>query len=125
MHDIAGSAAAYAARRRNRRRGSFMAALSSSRILIEISQVRRWLVLLLRHEQAVATDEVDLLVDGDIGVGFDAVVLLPRDVLGTPPVVLHHSPWPRQRVVDGGHLIVEDVGIGLVEIEALPDHGRV
>jgi hypothetical protein len=37
----------------------------------------------------------------------------------------HHRPRPRQRVVDHRDLVMQDVGVALVEIEALLEHGFV
>src|SRR5262249_3524652 len=93
--------------------------------LLEMAQVRRRLILLLRHQETVAADEVDLLVNGDVDVVLDAVVLLPGDVLGAPLIVLHHRPRPRQRVVGRGYFVVKDVWVRPVEIETLPDDGLV
>src|SRR6516164_39716 len=74
---------------------------------IEIFQVRRRLTSLDRHDGPIAAEIIDLLADGDPGLTFDATIFPPPDLL-RPTVVLHHRPGPRQRVVDRGHLIVED-----------------
>src|ERR1700681_3284472 len=65
---------------------------------LEISQIRRRLVLLGGHQVAVPGDEIDLLVDGDMRVALGAIVLFPRHVLGTA-VALDHRPRPGQRIV--------------------------
>jgi len=44
---------------------------------------------------------------------------------GIAVIAARHRPWPRQRMVDGGDLVVQDVGIALVEIDALLDDGLV
>src|SRR5580700_1162960 len=90
---------------------------------IEITQVRRRLALLRGHQQAVAAQEIDLTVDVDVHIVFGAHVLLPPDrLLGLrAAIVLDDDPRPRQRVIDGGHLVVHNVRIGLVEIDALLD----
>src|SRR5215467_2715830 len=41
------------------------------------------------------------------------------------PVALENGPGPRQRTVDNGHLVAEEVAIVLVEIDPLPDDGLV
>ena len=86
---------------------------------LEMAQVGRRLVLLLRHQVALAAEEIDLLIDGDVVVGLDAVVLLPGDVLRVASVALHHGPRPCQGIVGRGDLVVQDVG--LVEKEPLLD----
>src|SRR5579863_1191694 len=92
--------------------------------LIEVFQIRRRLILLDRHQEAVRAPEIDLLADDDVRVALAAAVLGPDHVLGAT-IALHRRPGPRQRIVDSGHLVVQDVWIGLVEIKALLDHAVV
>jgi hypothetical protein len=44
-------------------------------------QVGRRLIFLGWHQKAAPAYRIDLPVDGDIGIAFDAIVLLPGDVL--------------------------------------------
>src|SRR5262249_40433509 len=92
--------------------------------LIEIFQIRWRLILLDRHDRAVAAEVVDLLADGDPGLTFDAVVLSPPDPL-CATVVLHHGPGPRQRIVGCGHHIVENAWLVRVNEQALLDDALV
>src|SRR5215470_1702663 len=41
------------------------------------------------------------------------------------PVALENGPGPRQRTVDNGHLVAEEIAIVLVEIDPLPDDGLI
>src|SRR5262249_46290816 len=95
--------------------------------LLEILQVRRRLVLLRRHQVAVGADVVDLLADADMRIVLGADRLAPPDSLPArgATIVLGDGPGPRQGVVDGGDLVVQQVHIALVEIDALLDHGLV
>src|SRR5580693_7530232 len=91
---------------------------------LEISQVRRRLVALARHQHAVGAEEIVLLADQDMVIVLRAVPLEP-DLPGVAPVGLGDGPWPGQRVVDGGDLVVQNAGVGAVEIDALLEDGRV
>src|SRR3954451_18217120 len=86
----------------------------------EILQVRRRLVLAGRHQLAVGAQEIVLVLDLDPRVLLRAYRRAPerarlRRVLG----FLRDRPWPRQRAVMDGDLVVKDVLVGLVEIDAL------
>src|SRR5262249_48517758 len=75
---------------------------------------------------AVAADHIVLFAHRDVRVRFRTVLLVPgRERLRAAPQVLHHRPWPRQRIVDDGDLVVGDVGIGLVDEDLLLDDGLV
>src|SRR6267142_425493 len=125
------NAAAPAARRKNARRGRFMAFLSDGRVVsslprqVEIAQIRWWLILLDRHQEAVGAEEIVLLADDDMNIVFGADVLAPpdRSLGGDTAVVLGDGPGPRQRIVDHGDLVVQHVRISLVEINPFLDHG--
>src|SRR5262249_1542928 len=93
--------------------------------LLEIAQVGWPLVLLGRHQQAVVAEEIVVLADDDMRIVLRANVLAPPDgLLGrNAAVVLRDGPRTRQGAVDHGDLVVEDVGIGAVEIEAFLDDG--
>src|SRR5579871_5589097 len=88
--------------------------------LLEIAQVRRRLVLLGGHQKPVAGNEIILLADKHVMIGLTAIVVLPQFV-AVAPVGLRDRPRPRQRVVDRGDLIVQEIRIVLVEINPLQD----
>src|SRR5499427_6040020 len=70
---------------------------------IEVSEVRRRLVLAQRHQVAVGAAEVAFLADDDVVVGLGAEIFGPdRIVLAI--VVAHHCPRTREGVVDGRDL---------------------
>src|SRR5215475_6569538 len=88
----------------------------------EVLQVRRRLVLAGRHQLAVSAEEVVLVLDLDPRVFFRTHRGAPerpcfRRALG----FLGDRPWSRQCAVDHGDLVIEDVLVGLVEIDALLD----
>src|SRR5712671_5434814 len=86
----------------------------------KIPKVRRLLSLLGRHQQPVAADHVVLLADLHVIVALAAHFLNPyRLTIALAAIGLAHRPWPRQRVVDYGHVEHEGVGVALVEIDAL------
>src|SRR5262245_46769153 len=93
-------------------------------LLLEIAQVRRRLVLLRRHQLAVGAQIVVFLADADVGIELRAHIRLPdRARTGIAEAGLQLLVGPRERIIDHGHLVVELVGIGLVEIDALLDDG--
>src|SRR5215475_2768381 len=90
--------------------------------LLEIAQVRRRLVLLRRHQLPIGAQIVVLRADPHVRVELRAHVRLPdRARIGIAERRLQLDIGPGQRVVDHGHLVVELVGIGLIEIDALLD----
>jgi hypothetical protein len=54
--------------------------LCLSSLRLEISQIRRRLILARRHQQAVRAQHVILLADGDVRIAFGADVLEPDEV---------------------------------------------
>src|SRR5579859_2203359 len=71
------------------------------RLLLEISQIRRGLVLLDRHQEAVGAECVFLPADTDQHAAFTAIAYYPaRTRIGAVHVLLVHGPGPRQRMVD-------------------------
>src|SRR5215470_13247048 len=92
--------------------------------LLEIAQVRWRLVLARRHQQAVRAQHVVLLADGDVRIAFGADVLEPDEV-ALAAILFDDRPGARERIVDGGDLVDQDVGIALVERDALLDDGLV
>src|SRR5262245_17766485 len=85
--------------------------------LREISQVGRLLSFLRRHQIAVRAQVIDLPADIDVVVVLVAIVLSELSL--NAAIILHHRPRPRERVVDGGDLVVDEIGIGLVEGQPL------
>src|SRR5262245_25094738 len=93
---------------------------SSPRRLLEISQIRRRLAFLGRHQQAVRTQEVILIADHDLAVAFVADAFAPAWTrIRVAPEGLVHAPRLRQGVVEHGNLIMKDVRITLIEMEPL------
>src|SRR6516164_356671 len=74
---------------------------SLSRLLLEVAQVRRGLVLARGHQIAVAAHEVVFLADDYVVVVLVAIVLVPHD-LADAAVTLVDSPWTGQGVIDDG-----------------------
>src|SRR5207249_11441923 len=86
--------------------------------LIEISQIRRRLVFLCRHQEAVETEHVILPANADVVVAFTANVFDPdRSRIGISAVSLFHRPGTCQGVVDRGDLVVKKIPIVRVEID--------
>src|SRR5262249_28931866 len=74
----------------------------------------------------VPADHVVLFAHGHVRVRFGTVLFIPgRKGLRATPQVLHHRPWPRERIVDDGDLVVGDIGIGLVDEDLLLDDSLV
>src|SRR5262245_7438324 len=95
---------------------------SSPLRLLEIRQIRRRLILPGRHQLAVTAKVVVLLADEHMGVALGADVVFPdrtriRFAVGS----LLLGIGPRQRVVDDGDLVPEDVAVALVEVDLLLD----
>src|SRR5712671_2427019 len=92
-------------------------------LLIEIGQVRRRLVWARGHQLAIRAQEVRIVADLDHGVIVGADVGPPERTLriagGLPP----DRPRPRQRVVEDRNVVIDDVRVGRIEIEALLDDG--
>src|SRR6266849_6884569 len=88
--------------------------------LIEVSQIRRLLALLDRHQVAIRTQQIVLVADRDVVVAFDTVVFRPNSLLLTT-VVSRHRPRARQRMIDRGHFVVKNIRIVLIEVNPLLD----
>ena len=69
--------------------------------------------------------DVSNLADQDLMVVFRAVLLEPDHRTILADVFLGHDPRSRERIIDGGDLVVDDVLVVLVEIEALLGDGLV
>src|SRR5712671_3228668 len=82
----------------------------------EISQIRWRLALPGRHQQAIATQHVVLIADAHELLAFGADVLDPgRPRILVAAIALEHRPGPRQPVIDHREVVVQEIGIGLVE----------
>ena len=90
-------------------------------VLLEIPPIRRRLVLLGRHQPAVRAQVVGFVGDADMDVVFGADVLTPPDRLVGDDAVIDPAVHlrPRQSIVDGGDLVMEQVVPGLVDVDAL------
>src|SRR5262249_52336884 len=62
--------------------------------LIEVAQIRRLLAFASGHQIAVGAQKIILLADGDVVVGFIAIILVP-DRIFLAAIALHHCPRPR------------------------------
>src|SRR3989442_1496074 len=75
--------------------------------LLEISQVRRRLVLAGRHQHVIAAQEINLLADGDQRAALGTIGLVP---VGARTWVAHisfvHGPRPGQGMVDHGDFVM-------------------
>src|SRR6266576_3761827 len=89
-------------------------------ILPEIAQIRRRLVLDGWHQQAVAAEEIDLLADADVNIAFAANLMSEPDrlVRRRAPERLVDHPGAGQCMVRGADVVVEQVRVGLVEIDS-------
>src|SRR5712671_2736014 len=88
----------------------------------EIAQIWRRLAAFGGHQQPLGAQVVGLAADLDMAVAFGADPLAPdRPLPLLANVALLHRPGARQRIVDGGDLVVQQVGLGLVEIDPLLD----
>src|SRR5258708_37324617 len=98
-----------------------------SAVVLEISQIRRCLIFLCGHEQAIRTQVVRLLANRHMGIVFGANILAPPDRLvgDDAMIVPRDHPRPRQGIVNGGNLVTEQVGVGAVDKDALLDDGLV
>src|SRR5581483_11166926 len=93
---------------------------ASLRLVLEIGQVRRRLAFAGGHQLAVAAEVVLLLADPYLVLILAADGLHP--VRGLVPIGAQHRPWPRERMVEHGDLVVQGVLVGLVEEDAFLDH---
>src|SRR5262249_7572364 len=74
--------------------------------LVEISQIWRLLAFASRHQIAIGAQKIILFTNGDVVVGFIAIIFVPNRIF-LPSIVFHHRPRPRQRVVDRGDLVMQ------------------
>src|SRR5437588_5217333 len=93
--------------------------------LIEISQIRRQLALPGGHQEAIRAQQVILSTDFDMIVVLATIVLSPDWPLfvGFATIGLVDCPRTRQGMVEYRDVVMEDVRIGFVEVNALLDEG--
>src|SRR5205823_3849706 len=91
--------------------------------LIEIAQIRRLLAFSDRHQEAICAQEIVVPANDDVLIIEATGVLLPY-AIAVAPVAPGDRPRTGQRVVEGRDLVVQDIGIGLVEADALLDDSR-
>src|SRR6516165_3556725 len=87
--------------------------------LLEISQIGGRLVLARGHQVAIATDEIVLLADLNMSVALARKIRPDRLRVRVAQVLLVDGPWPRQRVINNGDLVMKYVGVRLIEKDAL------
>ena len=90
----------------------------------EVFEIGRGLAFLGRHQEAVRADHVVLLAEPDLLVAFLADIFGPER-LRAAVVGPMHRPRPGERVVDHRDVVVHEVTVGLVEVDALLDDGLV
>src|SRR5262249_45680738 len=94
----------------------------SLRRRLEISQIRRRLALLGRHQQAVGAQHIALMADHDVIVLLGAIDLAPeRPRLGVASIGFEHGPRAGESMVDYGDLIEHEVAIALIGKNPLLD----
>jgi hypothetical protein len=92
---------------------------------LEISQIWERLVLPGRHQQPIRAEHVVFPADGDMIV-LAAIFFGPsRPWIWIAPIALHHGPRLRQSVVDHRDFVMGHVGISLVDVNPLLDHGLI
>src|SRR5260370_8222962 len=90
-------------------------ARSSLLRLLEISQIRRRLILLGRHQESFRAQEVIFLADDDLGVALGARGSAPvRISLRAAPKCLVDAPGPRQGLVAHGAFVTKQLRFALV-----------
>src|SRR5262252_581080 len=92
----------------------------------EILEVRRPLVLLGRHQEAVGAEEVSLTADLDMGVALGTNALAPdRTRVLHAAIFLDRGPGACERIVERGDLDGENVRIGLVLVDPLLENALI
>src|SRR5262249_21281750 len=99
-------------------------AQASSLTRTEIFDSRRRLPRAGWLEEAVLVDEVDFIAEHDLMIVFGADLLQP-DRIGGAVVAACHRPRPRQGMIDGRDLVMQEARIGPVQKDALLDDGLV
>src|ERR1700730_4008546 len=89
---------------------------------LEIRQIRRRLIFLGRHQLVLTADDIMLVTDEDVAVVFGAIVLEP-DRIVVALVAFGDSPGMGQGMIIDRDFVMQRVGIGFVDVEALRDDG--
>ena len=98
----------------------------ASLLLREIPRIRRRLILAGRHQQPLRAQVIGIIADLDHGVLGRTGLLVPdRLRIGIAPVGAVLGPRPRQGMVERRDVVVEQILVGLVEIDALLDDGLI
>src|SRR5450432_2863835 len=88
--------------------------------LVEVPRIGGLLVFPRRHQEAFGAEVVVLAADENLGVVLVADRLEPlRARIGVAGVSLVYRPRSRQSVIYDGDLVMQDISIGFVEIDAL------
>jgi hypothetical protein len=86
--------------------------------MLEISQVRRGLVLPRWHQEAVGAEEITLSANDDDRIVRAAIWLGPiRTWVRVTTKCLVHAPRPRQGVIEHGDFDMKNARITLVDIK--------
>src|SRR5215467_11120877 len=88
---------------------------------LEISQIRRRLILHRGHDGAVPALEIGLIADLEDAFAVAAVLWPLRIFVRQAAIGLEHRPRTREGVIDQGDLVVEARWISLVDEQALLD----
>src|SRR5215470_8458003 len=92
----------------------------------EVSQIRRLLSFLRRHQKAISAHIVTFLAKQEERVALGTVVEVPdRSRVGVARVCLGDRPRAGQRVVDRRNLVDKLILVCLVEIDSLLDDGLI
>src|SRR5437879_5623014 len=104
---------------------AFASRLFSSPSLIEIPQIGGRLTLAGGQQFAVGAFEIKLVADFGQESDPGAIFLAPdRVIVGVMSVGFGHAPRPREGIVDRRDLVVQQLGIALVEVDALLDRSE-
>src|SRR6266849_6198455 len=88
--------------------------------LLEITQVRRRLILAGWHQQPIGAQEIGFLADLRPQIAFVADEFVPiGSRVGVANIAASHCPRARQGVIVNGDLVAHDAPVVLVEIDAL------
>ncbi len=109
-----------------RNRSAILTRAPSLARLNEISQIRRRLIPLGRHQEPIPAQEIIFLADFDLRIGFVRIVLGPvRARIWVEDVFLVDRPRARQGIVDHRHFVVQNFWIGFVAVNVLFENGLV
>src|SRR5258707_723909 len=85
---------------------------------LEISRIRRCLVLLGGHQEPIPAQEIRVRSDDHVVVALGAGNTAPvRMGIGIAPIRLVDAPRPRQRMIEYGDFLMKEVWVVLVEVK--------